>query len=487
MSRRKKQRHRGAQTASFATPVQLPAMTDTSRRNLPADMRGMVATANNDITIPFFSGSLQYVDDTLIQRGGGQGLKIYDEIERDGHAFSMLQKRKKVLVARAWEVEPASDEARDVAAADLCREVLTSLNFDLLTEELLDATLKGFAISEIAWTRDGNRIVPARIKSHDQRRFSFGHDWQPRLRTWTNMLDGEELPPRKFIVHRHGVKGNNPYGLGLGTRLFWPVLFKREGITFWLHFLDKFAGPTVVGKVPYGTLTAEQDRLLNGLMNIRTSSAITVPMGAEVEFLEAARSGSVTYQDFLAYWDRQISITTTGETLTSQVGDSGSRALGDVHQEMLELLVDSDADLLSGSLRSQLLTWLVEYNVPGAQVPYIWRVRPKNEAAAADVRKKKGDAATATNSALISVLKSAAKIEDDDAAREFIVSFDLMDGLSDATVDQLVAARFDFADADNVGSVPPAEPNPAFAMGNRLKKKRLGTSASLSRAVSLIA
>lgn len=42
------------------------------------------------------------------------------------------------------------------------------------------------------------------------------------------MRDGIDLPDRKFIVHRHGVVGNNPYGLGLGYQLFWAVLFKRE-------------------------------------------------------------------------------------------------------------------------------------------------------------------------------------------------------------------------------------------------------------------
>ncbi len=162
-------------------------------------------------------------------------------------------------------------------AADFVRGVFKALPFDRITEELAGgATLKGFAVSEVVWSRDGNRIVPDEIVSHDQRRFAFGEDWRPRLLTWTNMRDGEELPDRKFIVHRHGVIGNNPYGLGLGTRLFWAVLFKREGVAFWLHFLDKFAGPTVVGSTPYGLVSDEQRRLVNILATIRTSSAVAV-------------------------------------------------------------------------------------------------------------------------------------------------------------------------------------------------------------------
>lgn len=427
------------------------ANAEQPRKNLPANATNLIADARNDITIPFYNGALQHQDDTLIQRGGGKGLKIYDEIVRDTHAGAMLDKRKKVLLARNWEMKAYSEDARDVAAADFCRDVVNELPFDRICEELLDATLKGFAVSESVWMRKGNWIVPGNIVSHDQRRFVFGEDWRPRLLTWTNMRDGIELPERKYIVHRFGVKGNNPYGLGLGSRLFWPVLFKREGITFWLHFLEKFASPTVIGFTPYGTLPEEQSKLMNTLRQLRSSSALTAPIGTDIKFLEAARSGSVTYQDFLQYWDKQISICVTGETLTTDIGNSGSRAASETHAEMLELLVDSDADLLSGTLRETLLTWLVEYNFPGAGVPYIWRVRAKNEKDAAEVGKAKAEAATAINDALMAVLATAGQIDDDEFAREYITSFGLTDHLSNTAIDRLVEARFAFMEGGKRG------------------------------------
>lgn len=474
MSRRKRK------TTARPQPDQSVALAEPSRRNLPAEARTLIANASNDITIPYYSGVLQHVDDTLIQQGRGKGLAIYDEIERDTHAFAMLQKRKKAVIARSWEVEPASTRAIDKRAAELVTEELQALPFDRICEDLLDATLKGFAVSEVVWRRDGDRIRPQRILAHNQRRFAFDHDWNLRLLTWTDVRDGIALPDRKFIVHRTGVKGNNPYGLGLGTRLFWPVLFKREGVAFWLHFLEKFAGPTVVGKTPYGTLSDEQTRLLNTLVSARTASAITVPIGTDIEFLEASRSGSVSYEQFLDYWDRQISICTTGETLTTQAGDSGSRALGEVHQEMLELLVDSDGDLLSDTLKEQLLLWIVEYNVPGAEVPSIWRVRPKNAKAEAETRSAQAGSAEATSKAIRTIVSAAAAFEDDAVAREYITSFDVTDQLSDRTIDALVQSRHSFATApaepDGFVTADPADPS--FAAG-RLKKKlsRTGMSA----------
>lgn len=464
MSRSKSRSRKTAQAASFLAP--------DSRKNLPAEARGMIANARNDITIPYWSGVLQHADETLIQQGGGKGLAIYDEIERDTHAFSMLQKRKKGLTARAWEIEPGGDRSIDKDAAGLCKDILATLPFDRICEDLLDATLKGFAVSEILWTRDGDRIVPAEVKAHDQRRFVFGEDWQPRLLTWTEMVEGMALPARKFITHRFGVKGNNPYGLGLGSRLFWAVLFKREGVAFWLHFLEKFAGPTIIGTTPYGMLSDEQNRLLQTLVRAKTASAITVPIGTDIKFLEAARSGSVSYEQWLAYWDRQISICVTGETLTTQVGDSGgNRALGEVHQEMLDLLVDSDGDLLSGTLRDTLLRWIVEYNLPGAGVPWVWRVRPRNEKAEAETRQSKAGAAEAVDSAIRAIVKAAAGFEDDAIAREYIVSFDITDQLSDRTIDALVAARHSFgASAGDADAFEVSDEPAAFAAA-RLKKK----------------
>lgn len=475
MTRRRPKPSRSIPAAQFAE-------VDVSRRNLPTEAKTFIANARNDITVPFYSGILQNTDETVLQQGGGKGLAIYDEIKRDPFASAMLEKRKKALTSRDVSVKAGGDRPIDQEAADLVRAALEALPFDTICENLLDATLKGFAIAEVVWARDGARILPAKIKAHDQRRFAFDHDWAPRLLTWTSMTEGLELPDRKFIVHRVGVRGNNPYGLGLGDRLFWPALFKREGIAFWLHFLEKFAGPTIVGKTPYGMLADEQRRLLQNLSDAKTSSAILVPIGTDVQFLEASRSGSVSYEQFLTYWDKQISICVTGETLTTQVTEGGgNRALGDVHQEQLDTLADSDGDQLSDTLQDQLVRWIVDYNLPGAALPKVTRERPKNERAVAETRRAKAEAAETVDRVIRRIVASAADFEDDAVAREYIVSHDITDQLSDRVIDQLVAARHGFAD----GGAEPADPfvasEPAQFAATRLKKKLIGMSVSRSR------
>lgn len=436
-----------------------------SRKNLPTGAGTLIATARNDITIPYYSGALQYQDDTLLQRGGGLGLKIYDEIKRDGRAYGVLQKRASLLLQRDWVMEPASNASIDIAAADFCKEVIEGVAFDRLCNDMCDATLKGFSEHEIVWGREGNRIKPVDIVTHDQRRFVFDENWRSRLLTMTAARDGIELPDRKFMVHRFDAKGNNPYGLGLGTRLFWPVLFKREGIAFWLHFLDKYAEPTVVGKTPYGVLTPEQNELLQKLRQIRSSSAVVLPIGTDVEYLEAARSGSVSYETFLEYWDKDIAITVLGESLSTDIGSGGSRAASSTHADMSAMLVDSDSDLQADTFHDQLLRWIVEYNFPGAGVPWVRRQRPENEKDKAETKSSKAGAAKSTNDAIVSIVATAAKIEDDTDAREYIISFGLTDDLSETAIDSLVQARSSFTETSqsmqNMRQL--AQSSPAFA------------------------
>lgn len=438
------------------TPV---AAKDVTRKNLPAQARAVIAHARNDITIPFFTDVLQPVDDTLLKKGGGRGLAIYDEIERDTHAWAVLQKRKKTLVARPWEVEPGGEDQIDRDAAEFITDLLKELPYDRICEDALDATLKGFSVGEIVWGRDGRFIVPERIISHDQRRFVFDPDWKPRLLTLNNMMKGEQLPDRKFIIHRHGVKGNNPYGLGLGTRLFWPVLFKREGVAFWMTFLEKYASPTVIGKTPYGMLDDAQNRLLDTLTKLVQQAAITVPIGTEVSMLEATRSGAVSYKEWCEYWDNQMSIATLGETLSTDIQGQGSRAAADTHAEIKELLVDADGDLLADTHQGSLVRWTIDINFPGAKLPKIWRVRAANEKANAETEEAKAKAGISREELIGKVTVSSARIDDDAQARDFIASL-LGEVIDEELIDTLVSNRHAFAEASQIAASPPAPLGP---------------------------
>ena len=350
-----------------------------------------VATIAKDITYLAFQSVLASHDDTLKTRGSGKSYKIYDELERDCHAYGVLQKRKLAVVARPWQVDPASEDALDIAAADMVRAQLAALgvpaiddpgeqvsvasNFDLICYNLLDAINKGFAVGEIMWDYDAalRQIIVREIRPRDQRRFNFDTDYKLRLKTWSQLIPGENVPPRKFIVHSFGAKDGSPYGMGVGSKIFWPVFFKRTGITFWLTLLDKFGSPTAVGKYPTGTSPADQDKLLEALAAIAQDAGVVVPDGMVIELLEATRGGDAGYERFCRYLDEEMTFAVLGESPMAK-GSGGAQASAALAREEVRLeLVQADADLLSATLNATLSPWLTFYNCPGARPPKIWR------------------------------------------------------------------------------------------------------------------
>jgi phage gp29-like protein len=342
-----------------------------------------IASVERNIFHPFVGRLLLNEDGTLAERGGMLGLRVYDDLERDGQVYSVMQKRKLALAAYPWLLEGGS-----AASRTLVEETLKAMNFVETTTGLMAAILKGFAVGEVMWERDDDALVPRKVIMRDQRRFRFDIDYVLHLLTYGNMLVGEDLPPRKFIVHSFGSPDGSPYGLGLGTRLFWCVFFKRQTIGFWLSYLDKFGMPTAIGKYPPSVSEDLKTKLRDALDAIAQDTGIIIPEGMMIELLEAqGRSANDGYEKLCRYMDEQISQIVLGETLTTNIGDVGSKAAAGVHNDVRLELVQADAELLAGTLNNSLVPWIVDLNMPGAPYPRIrWEVQQPEDLTARATR-----------------------------------------------------------------------------------------------------
>lgn len=332
-----------------------------------------IATTRKDIDI--FSGyikRLENPDPVLRSQAGGKGLKLYDEVDQDPHAGAVLQTRYLSVIGRDWDIIPGksgtqrgrpSSTTREDQIADFVKETLEDCNFDQARAELLQGVLYGFYNVEVMWRVTDKGITVRKLIGKHPRRFSFTEERELRLLTPSNMIDGEEVPDRKIITFTYG-DSDNPYGKGLGRKLWWPVWFKKNGIKFWLVFLEKFGMPTTVGKYPPGTSKEMQDKLYEAIDAIHSETGVIIPDGMAIDLMEAARSGKVTYETICEYMDKQMSKAVLGQTGTTE-GTPGrlgnEEAQNDVRQDILE----ADADLLDACLNETLIKWLVDYNYPG--------------------------------------------------------------------------------------------------------------------------
>lgn len=333
-----------------------------------------IATIAKDIDL--YAGwlnRLENPDPVLRSEAAGKGLKLYDEIDRDSHAGSVLQTRILGVVGKDWSIVPAKSPSRagrpaatsqEKFVADFVTEVFEGCNFDQARAELLQAILYGYSVVEVLWkVRPDGRIGIGKLLGKHPRRFVFTPERELRLLTPQSMIDGEPVPARKFVVFTFG-DSDNPYGKGLGRRLWWPVWFKKNGIKFWMIFLDKFGMPTTVGKYPPGTLKEEQDRLLEAIDAIQTDTGIKIPDTMSIEFLEAARAGTVTHEALCEYMDRQISKAVLGQTASTE-GTPGKLGNETAQNEVRQDILEADADLLDTVLNETLVRWIVDYNFAG--------------------------------------------------------------------------------------------------------------------------
>ncbi|MGK9039213.1 DUF935 domain-containing protein [Rhizobium sp. SA279] len=336
-----------------------------------------IATVASDPYVPHFQNIMQPTDEVLASRGGVAGLKVYDEIRRDPHAFAILQKRKLEVVSREWKVQPPDNPSRlEKKAAAEVEKQLKALDFDKLTKGLLGAVLKGFAVGEVMWDNVDGVWTVKLVRVKKQRRFRMTTEGALRVLTRSNVVDGEAVPDRKFIVHRHSIDDDDddPYGVGVGSVLYWPAWFKRQVLAHWLRGVEKHASPTVHATYTGNFDEKRQVMLETALRKMANDTGIVTPEGVTMDLLETKNGGGGALQEALSrYLDELMSEAVLGETLSTNSGERGARSLGEIHNEVRIAIAKADSDLLSATIKNTIVRWIVELNYPGARLPDVWR------------------------------------------------------------------------------------------------------------------
>jgi phage gp29-like protein len=351
-------------------------MKDSKKASAAPVMNEVAASRDGlDITYGYILPNMPLLPrDTVLRMRGGAELSIYDQVYGDELVKATLQQRRSAVVRAEWTVEPGGDQAIDQEAADWLTGQLDAIDFDACTEKMLMGIFYGYAVAEAIYGRDRQYVTLEDLKVRNRRRFNFHGDGQLCLRTFDDPL-GTPVPPKKFWVFQiGGADDDDPYGTGLGHWLYWPVFFKRNGIKFWMTFLDKYAMPTVIGRHPPSATAAEKNKLMEALTRIGTDSAIRVPEGMAVELLQIARSGTADYKELVAKMDDAITMAVLGQTLTSQGRSTGlGSGMAQMHMEVRQDLVKADADAVCQSFNRSIAAWLTEWNFPGAACPQVWR------------------------------------------------------------------------------------------------------------------
>jgi len=322
-------------------------------------------------------GSLPDPDPVL--RKLGEDMTVYRDLTSDAHVWACLQSRKSGTLAREWKVAAGDDTAVPVRRVKLCQAMLRKTDMHQTIADMLDAPFYGMSPVEVCWKSSGNHWSPKSVQAKPVEWFTFDFENNLRFVSRDNVIEGEELPPYKFLLARHFASYDNPYGERLLARCFWPVTFKRGGWRFWSVFTEKYGMPWTVGKVSRNTSDPDRAKLLANLKAMVSDAVAVVNSDESVEHPDTgAKSASADiYEKLISSANREISKAILGQTLTTEIDKGGSYSASQTHMQVRSELVEQDQKMIAGQFDT-LLRWYSELNFGSGAAPVFRFIEDEN-------------------------------------------------------------------------------------------------------------
>lgn len=317
-------------------------------------------------SLNYYSLAMSYLPDPdIVLKKQGKDMKVYKELLCDSHVFACVQSRKAGVLSLEWEINRGLDKDE---TAEKVIETIKKLDIYKFINDILDATLFGFQPIEIIWGRVDNLVLPIELKAKPSEWFCFDDENQLKFRTKEHYF-GEELPPKKFLCPQSNPSYENPYGERTLSRVFWPVTFKKGGLKFWVIFTEKYGIPHLIGKHPRGASEEETDRLAGLLEQMVQDAIAVIPDDSSVEIQEANKSSSAEiFEKLMDKMNAEISKAILGQTLTTEVGSTGSYAASNTHFAVRQDIIDADKKMVEKTI-NKLIQWIYEINFSNKDIP----------------------------------------------------------------------------------------------------------------------
>ena len=363
-------------------------MAKRSPGSKPEDQTGLLKAAApiaDDERFKSFAGDvLANPDPILRHEAGGRSYELYREMrQKDLKLNSLLDTRMLAVVGKPAEIQAPSESPLDIEITEFVKHCLNKRlrGFRLRVTDLLEAIPMGFAVSEIMWAVEDGKYVIADLESKSQERFLFGKNRELRLRRTAYDLVGEEVDRRKFVTHTHDAESGSPYGSAVCRDAYWAIFFKKTFIRTWAIFGEKRAFGVFQIKLPKGASKTLKDEAEKLAKDLQTETGVRVPDDVVIEFIELKSTVAVeTWSDFIKLMDLWLAQLVLGQTLTSDQGDKGTQALGNVHNEVRQDRLEADADAVCLPINN-LIELLVTLNYgPQKEYPaYVINYEPPDD------------------------------------------------------------------------------------------------------------
>ncbi len=279
--------------------------------------------------------------DELLAKAGIERHRLRT-LTQDDEVFQCIDTREDAIHATQWRIE-----SNTTRAGRWLTDILRDHVPDLL-HGYMDAIWYGYSVQEVIYQFKDGRYSIDRAVLKPMQWFDIGSDG----RVIFNSETGASIPcdPRKFLVARNRPRYENPRGEALLSRLYFPVTWRREGWGMWIHFLQTFGDPIIIGQVPNyrDFITAMQKQ------GVRSAVAWqSVSDTDRVQTINASTPGEFSALENAII--RRVQRLILGQTMTSDVPASGgSYAAAAIGNQVRKEKVASDITRMTRYMQSLL-------------------------------------------------------------------------------------------------------------------------------------
>lgn len=283
-------------------------------------------------------------------------LDIYSDIMLDGHLTSVIEKRRS-NVTSAPLVFLRKDGTQDERMTEMTRAPW----FCDFVKNVLDAKFWGFSLFQFDIDRDGWPTCQMVRRKHVDpiRRQILGEQYDtqgPSFDEFFNLL---------FV--------GDPYDIGMLAKAARYVIYKNNDLGDWAEFAEIFGMP--IREYTYDATDEDsRSRLLDDASSQGAAQVYIHPEGTGLNLIETTgKTGSLdVYKGLATYCDGEISKLFLGNTLTTDVGERGTQALGTVHKKGEDSIMRDDRLYVLGVLNYQLVDILSDmgFDVSGGVFAY---------------------------------------------------------------------------------------------------------------------
>ncbi|MCR5260631.1 MAG: DUF935 domain-containing protein [Candidatus Gastranaerophilales bacterium] len=290
----------------------------------------------------------------VVLRASGLGYKSLRDLKSNYQVGTCIESRKAGVTSKKWKLEKGDSSAKEY---DFWTEIFKYLDVYKIIEDILEAPLFGFAPITVRYEADGQYILPAELTAKPQEWFYFDAETNFYFNSKSKDNDLIDLKNPKILLPRHRATFLNPYGECLLSRCYWNVVFINSSFDFWVRFVEKYGSPFAVGKYDRNMTNEEKETMLKTLIDMIQDCAAVIPNDSTVELMEAAgKSASADiYKGLITKCENNISKVILGQTLTTDIGSSGSYAAANTHQQVREDLILSDVRLVEKTMNEFIL------------------------------------------------------------------------------------------------------------------------------------